>query len=309
MADVSNPIDLSLLPAPNVVEPLNFEEILEARKARLLALFAAEDRDAVAKALALESEPLTIALEENSERELILRQRVNEAARAVLLAFARGADLEHIAAEYGVARLVIQPAQPNAIPPVDAVMEEDEDLRYRAQLAWEGLSTAGPRGAYEFHARSAHGQIADVTAVSPEPCDILVSVLSRENDGTASAEVLTAVRAALSDEDVRPMGDRVTVQSSRITPYTVKAVLYMKGDGPGRDVALAAARAGCEAYVYRTRRQGVSVWRSAITASLHVEGVDHLDLIEPAADIVLDRTQAGTCMGVDIAISDEVADA
>jgi len=31
-------------------------------------------------------------------------------------------------------------------------------------LAWEGLSTAGPRGAYEFHARSAHGQVASRTA-------------------------------------------------------------------------------------------------------------------------------------------------
>jgi phage-related baseplate assembly protein len=204
--------------------------------------------------------------------------------------------------------LTVQEAQPNAIPPVDAVMEDDEDLRYRAQLAWEGLSTAGPRGAYEFHARSAHGQIADVSAISPEPCDILVSVLSREDDGTAGDKILAAVRTALSDEDVRPMGDRVTVQSSQITTYTVKAVLYMKGDGPGRDVALAAARAACEAYVYRSRRQGVSVWRSAITASLHVEGVDHLDLEEPAADIVLDRTQAGTCLGVEIEIGDETDD-
>lgn len=309
MAAISSPIDLSQLPAPSVVETLNYEEILEARKARVIALFAAEDRDAVAKALALESEPITVVLQENSERELILRQRINEAARAVLLAFAQKADLEHLAAEYGVQRLVIQPADPNAIPPVAAVMESDEDLRYRAQLAWEGLSTAGPRGAYEFHARSAHGQVADVTAISPEPCDVVVSVLSREGDGTANDPVLAAVRAALSDEDVRPMGDRVTVQSSRIVSYVVRAQLYLKGEGPGRDVALAAARAACEAWVYRTRRQGKSVWRSAITASLHVEGVDHLDLTEPAANIVLDQTQAGTCTDVEITIAGEVADA
>ena len=125
-----------------VVEALDFERILEERKARYIALFAQDEQSAVAKALALESEPLTILLQENSEREVILRQRVNEAARAVLLAFAQKADLEHIAAEYGVRRLVIKPADTSTIPPTDAIYESDDALRERAQMAWEGLSTA-----------------------------------------------------------------------------------------------------------------------------------------------------------------------
>jgi len=307
MPAISSPIDLSQLPAPSVVEALNYEEILEQRKARVIALFASEDQAAVAKALALESEPITVVLQENSERELIIRQRVNEAARAVLLAFARRADLEHIAAEYGVYRLTVRPADPSAVPPVAAVMESDDDLRFRAQLAWEGLSTAGPRGAYIFHARSAHGEIADVSAISPDPCDILVSVLSREGDGTAGDQILAAVRLALSDEDVRPMGDRVTVQSSRVVPYTVRARLFLKGDGPGREVALAAARKACEAWVYRSQRQGKSVWRSAIIAALHVEGVEHVELTEPATNITLDETQAGTCTGVELTIEGDDA--
>lgn len=301
----SNIIDLSQLPAPNVVEPLDFERILEERKARYIALFAQDEQTAVAKALALESEPLTIALQENSEREVIFRQRVNEAARAVLLAFARGSDLEHIAAEYGVRRLVIKPADTSAIPPTAAVHESDDALRERAQMAWEGLSTAGPRDSYIFHALSADGRVSDASATSPEPCDIVVSVLSWETDGTASPEVLQAVHAKLSDEDIRPMGDRLTVQSSVIVPYVVRAVLHMKGQGPGRSVALQAAREACKAYVNRPRRQGVSVWRTAITAALHVEGVDHLELIEPAADILLDATRAGTCTAIEVAIPDE----
>ncbi|WP_459614359.1 baseplate assembly protein [Bordetella sp. 2513F-2] len=301
----SNTIDLSQLPAPLVVEQLDYERLLEARKARIIALFAADEQTAVAGALALESEPMTILVQENTERELILRQRVNDAARAVLLAFAKGSDLEHIAAEYGVSRLTIKSADPNTMPPTPAVMEEDEDLRDRAQLAWEGLSTAGPRGAYEFHARSAHGLVADASAISPEPCDIVVSVLSREGDGTASEEVLSAVRAALSDEDVRPLGDRVTVQSSQIIQYNVVARLYLKGNGPGQEVTQQTAISACAAYVQRPRRQGVSIWRSALTAALHVEGVDHLELLEPATDILLDSTQAGTCMSLNVTIAEQ----
>jgi phage-related baseplate assembly protein len=300
-----NTIDLSQLPAPDVVEALDYEQILETRKARYLALFAQEDQDAVAKALALESEPLVIVLQENAEREVILRQRVNDAARAVLLAFARGKDLEHIAAEYGVSRQVIQAAIPDAMPPVDAVYESDDELRERAQMAWEGLSTAGPRDGYVFHALSADGQVADATATSPAPCDVLVCVLARAGDGKAGPELLANVRAKLNDEDIRPMGDRVTVQSSQIIPYRVRAILHMKGEGPGRTVALDAARAACTAYVNRARRAGVSVWRSALTASLHVEGVDHLELVEPAGDLVLTATQAATCAGVELSIAAE----
>lgn len=299
----SNTIDLSLLPPPDVVEQLDYERILETRKARIIALFAAEDREAVAKTLALESEPLTIQLEENAERELILRQRVNEAARAVLLAFAKGADLENIAAEYGVQRLTIRAEDLTVSPPVEAVMEPDDELRDRAQLAWEGLSTAGPSGAYEFHARSAHGQIADASAISPDPCDVLMSILSRDGDGTASETILAAARLALNDEDIRPMGDRVTVKSSVIRRYNVRATLHLKGQGPGRSVATAAANASIGAFVNRPRRQGVSVWRSALTAALHVEGVDHLVLHEPAADILLQPTEAGTCISVSIDIA------
>ncbi|HCQ47233.1 hypothetical protein AKG08_24860 [Achromobacter piechaudii] len=300
-----NIIDLSQLPAPDVVEALDYEQILETRKARYLALFAQEDQDAIAKALALESEPLVIVLQENAEREVILRQRVNDAARAVLLAFARGKDLEHIAAEYGVSRQLIQAANPDAVPPTDAVYESDDELCERAQMAWEGLSTAGPRDGYVFHALSADGAVADATATSPQPCDVLICVLSREGAGAASAQLVAKVTAKLSDEDIRPMGDRLTVQSSQIVTYRVRAVLHMKGEGPGRTVALDAARRACEAYVNRPRRAGVSVWRSALTASLHVEGVDHLELLEPAADLVLTPVQAATCAGIELSIAVE----
>ena len=91
-----------------------------------------------------------------------------------------------------------------------------------------------------FHALSADGRVSDASAISPDPCDVVVSVLSWETDGTAGADVLQAVRVKLSDEDIRPMGDRVTVQSSVIVPYAVRAVLHMKGQGPGRSVALQA---------------------------------------------------------------------
>ncbi|RTM42003.1 baseplate J/gp47 family protein, partial [Enterobacter hormaechei] len=101
------------------------------------------------------------------------------------------------------------------------------DYRLRIQQAFEGLSTAGSTGAYQFHGRSADGRVADISVISPEPACVTVSVLSRENNGVASDELLAIVRDALNDEDVRPVADRVTVQSAKIIDYKITASLYL----------------------------------------------------------------------------------
>ena len=85
-------IDLSQLPAPIVVEVLDYEDILAERKATLISLYPEEQREAVARTLSLESEPIVKLLQENAYREVILRQRVNDAAKAVMLAHAATGD-------------------------------------------------------------------------------------------------------------------------------------------------------------------------------------------------------------------------
>ncbi|MBR9880789.1 MAG: baseplate assembly protein [Gammaproteobacteria bacterium] len=303
---MSSPIDLSRLPAPDVVEVLDFEAVLAERKAALVALYPTDEQDAIAALLELESEPLTKLCEENAYRELHWRQRVNEAAKAVMLAHSRDGDLDQLAANYNVERLTIAPGDPSAVPPVPPTLESDEDLRLRAQRAFEGLSVAGPRGAYVFHALSADGRVADATAISPAPCEALVTVLSRLGDGTADQELIDTVTAALSAEDVRPVGDRLTVQSARIVGYSVEAVLYLY-PGPEQEPILAAAQAALDAYVSTQRRLGRDIRLSAVYAALHVEGVQRVELVSPAADVVLDETQAAHCTGTNVSIggSDE----
>ncbi|WP_413504288.1 baseplate assembly protein [Serratia grimesii] len=292
-------IDLSQLPAPNIVEPLDYETLFAERKATLISLYPADQQEAVARTLALESEPIVKLLQENAYREVLLRQRVNDAAKAVMLAHATGEDLDQLGANFNTPRLVIAPADEGAIPPTPAVMEADEDYRLRLQDAFEGMSTAGSAGSYRFHARSADGRVADVTAISPSPANVIVTVLSRDGDGSASAELLQVVSATLNDEDVRPVADRVIVQSAKIAPYAIEAVLYLY---PGPEVApiLTAAKQRLHNYVLTMRRLGRSIRRSGIIAALTVEGVERVEVAQPASDIVLDKTQAGYCTGVNI---------
>lgn len=287
-------IDLTQLPDPTVIEDIDFEVILARRKQRLLAAMPAALRDGVAAALALETEPLTILLQENACTEMVLRQRINEGARAVMLARATGPDLDVVAANLDTRRKVIRPADPDAVPPTEAVMEGDDELRVRAQQAFERMSVAGPRGAYIGHALSADDRVADVSADSPAPAEVVVSVLAHEGDGTASAELLAVVEAALSDEDVRPVSDRLTVQGAHIVPYAVAATLYVY-PGPEAEPVMAAAETALKRYTARQHRLGRDIRRSALYAALHVEGIQRVELHEPIADMVLAGHEAGYC--------------
>lgn len=291
---MSGLIDLSLLPAPDVVETLDYETLYAERKAMFIALFPVEQRDAITRTLALESEPLTKLLQLSVYHELLLRQRVNEAASANMLAYAAGSDLDQLAANVNVQRLVITAEDTTAIPPIEAVMESDADLRTRTQQAFEGLSVAGPTAAYEFHARSADGRVADASAVSPSPAAVTVTVLSREGNGSTSDELLQAVDAALNAENVRPVADRVTVQSAVIIPYEIAATLYVY-PGPEAEPIRIAAEARLQTYITAQHRLGRDIRRSAIFAALHVEGVQRVDLESPVEDIVLDKSQASYC--------------
>ncbi|EAN5515813.1 baseplate assembly protein [Salmonella enterica] len=282
-------VDLSQLPVPDVVEELDYETILAERIATLISLYPEDQQEAVARTLALESEPVVKLLQENAYREVIWRQRVNEAARAVMLAYAIDSDLDNIGVNFSVERLVVTPADDTTIPPTPAEMELDADYRLRIQQAFEGLSVAGPVGAYQYHGRSADGRVGDISVISPSPACVTISVLSRENNGVASEELLAIVRNALNAEDVRPVADRVTVQSAEIVNYQINATLYLY-PGPESEPIRAAAEAKLKAYISAQHRLGRDIRKSAIYAALHVEGVQRVELAAPVADIVLDNT-------------------
>lgn len=294
---MSTTIDLTLLPAPAVVEALDFETIYAQRKAAMIALWPAEQQAEIAATLELESEPLARLLQENTYREILLRQRINDAARAVMLAYAEKSDLDQLAANAGVQRLVLTPADPEN--GIEAVMESDTDLRYRVQLAPESLSVAGPEGAYQSLALKADSRVLDASVDSPEPATVVVTVLSREGNGQASAELVAAVLAALSGKTVRPVTDKVVVQSAAIVPYQVKATLYTY---PGPDAAevLAASRKQLDAYVAVCHRLGTPPVLSGIYAALTVAGIQRVALDLPAADLVIGPAQAAYCTNIEL---------
>lgn len=289
-------IDMDKLPAPEVVEQIDYETVLAAMKTDLIAR-----APNLAETLELESEPIVKLIEVCAFRETLFRQRVNEASKAVMLAYAGGSDLDQIAARYNVQRLLIDAGDPDAVPTVPATFEDDISLRRRVQLSFEGYSTAGPEGAYIFHALSADADVLDASVASPSPGVVVVTVLSRTGDGSADAALLNAVDTTLNADDIRPLTDQVTVQSAEIVTYSVTASLTLY-PGPDSVVVLANAQSALDTYISSNHRLGRDITLSGLYAALHQEGVQNVNLSAPIADIVINNHQAAHCTGTTITI-------
>lgn len=280
-------IDLSQLSPPDIVEALDFEALL----AQMVADLQARDPEFTA---ILESDPAVKVLEVAAFRELLIRQRVNEAARAVMLATSAGADLDQVAARFNVARLVVDPGDPTAVPPIAPTLEDDERLRARAQLALEGLTNAGTVGSYTFHALSAGAAVKDVDVACVTPGQVDVTVLSTVGDGTPDAALLTTVSDALNADGVRPLCDTINVAAPVILPFTITATLTFYS-GPDTEVVRQTAEDAVTAFTEEHHRLGHDITRSGLLAALHQPGVHNVTLTSPAADIVIPPNQAAFC--------------
>ncbi|AOJ71044.1 MULTISPECIES: baseplate assembly protein [Burkholderia] len=169
--------------------------------------------------------------------------------------------------------------------------EETERLRERIQLAPEAFSTAGPRLAYVFHAKSAHQSIVDVSVIGPEmaardgrlvsvngvpPGSVRVHPLV--DTGLPGDDILALVAQALDDEKKRPLTDFVEVRAPKPVDYAIDARLTLYKDADAGTV-LAQARAAANAYrANRSAGLGRDIVPAQLTAALQVRGVYDVDL-------------------------------
>lgn len=285
-------IDLSRLPPPDAVKPLDFELLWNSIVADVVA-----DVPEAAPVLALKSELITKVGRAFAFRIMLMRNEMNQAVRAVMPALAQKADLDHVASIVGVFRLVVDEGDPaQGIAPT---LESDDDMRRRIVLAPAGFSVAGPDDAYVFHALSADGAVKDASPTSPEEGVVLVTVLARAGDGTAAPELLDIVRAALSPKNKRPLTDNVQVQSAVIRPYAIRARVWTFG-GPDPAVVIANSRRSIEVFVEENRFLGRDINESSLKAALTVAGVQRVKLLDFADDLVMDDTECGFCTGIEI---------
>jgi len=278
-------INLSLLPAPIVIENLSYEAILQQNIKELQRLLPDWQ--------GLESDMYMPLLEAFAYRELWLRKRINNAAKAVLLPHAIGSDLDNLASFYNVVRKIVVAANPVAIPPILEVLESDDVLRQRIQLALYQFSTAGAVESYQFHAFDTDVLVKDVSVDSPTPGEVRVFILSRVGDGSASAALVAKVLAHLSQDKVRPLTDHVSVVAATIVPFTINATIYYYGNYAFNIVKIESEKR-LTIYLQAMQKLGNNIHASAIHGALQSEGVQRVDL-HGFVDVIINPDQAAYC--------------
>lgn len=266
---------LSSLPHPDVLERLDYEAILAEMivdaEARFVAAGIAYDVGQ------LEIDPVVIVLQAAAYRETLLRGRVNDAAaRANLIAFAGGSDLDHQAAFYDVTRLAD---------------EEDAALRKRVVLAIQGRSTGGPEERYAFIARSADIRVQEVAVyrVDGGP-HIRVAIRSTDNGGVPDAEILDAVEAAVTAKGVAVVSDDIEVLSGVTAIVDVAARIWLLPNAP--ITIFDGLEEHLRAVWEKESGMGFDLNISWIKARLHVAGVARIEVLSPAAPVVVDDNEA-----------------
>ena len=298
-------VDFSQLPEPNLIQELDYESIFNERKEKFIALYPATEQNQWRTILNRESDPVVKVLQENAYLELLYRNKCNADARSLLLAYAEGSDLDHLAlTEYGLIRLIVTPADNSVVPPSPAIYESDERLRERCLLSFDGMNTAGSANAYRYFALSADGRVDGIKVKSDEetPCflDIVITQVDSEN-GAASAELIQIVQTALDPDTVRPVGDRPTVKSSIATNYQIEASLYV-GKNAEDALLLEAANIRLDKYIKNAQKNGESIYLSAVYAALHVDGIERVEIISPIADLVMDSYHHPYCTAKNITV-------
>jgi len=228
-------------------------------------------------------------LEVAAYRELLLRNRINAAARANLLAFAIGSDLDHLAACYGVERLADD----------SGASEDDEALRARTRSRIIGFANAGGAAHYRYWALSASPDVADVEVDSPEPGRVRISVLVTGD--TVSPAVLDAVRAVVLRDDIRVLTDTVDVVSAELLPVSVNARIWLYPDAPAE--TLSAIRVVFESAFAGNAGLGWDLTRSWIIGQLQRPGVQRVELLSPLSDIKAVSNQAVRLGGFTLELS------
>ena len=277
---MSTQVDLTKLPAPQIIEEPEFETVLKEMRADL------RKRAPGFTAGHLESDPaVKIAAGDWRTKRCCSERRINRAVQSGDARARKQAPTSRTSRLFSAfERQIVDEGDPEALPPRPPVYESDGRLRQRTQSALESFSTAGPVGAYVHHALSASTEVHDVAASSPAPGTVRVAVMSTADDGQPSDDLIATVRLALSDEDVRPLTDKVVVVKAgkRSTSVAGTLTLYR---GPQSELAASAAKESLAVFLAKQRRLGEPITIDGLHAALRVEGVKKIALTSPSGDI------------------------
>lgn len=263
-----------------VLEQIDTEDILSARMMRFKELWAKYDPPMSAQydVENLEFDPIKINQEASTYFELMLRDRVNQAARSITLAYAIGTDLDAIASRY-----------PGGVPRLEG--EADDRYRRRIWLSPNTLSPHGTAEAYEFWALTALPELRDVTATRHVahdyyPTILITCLMQPPHDPAPSDEQLVRIRTYIQNLSRMGLTDVISVNKPKVREIDYKVAVWLY-PGTLQDQCLAKVEANLKRAIENQYWLGHDHSLMAINACCAMQGVHHVEVVEPKTDVMV----------------------
>ncbi len=179
--------------------------------------------------------------------------------------------------------------------------QTDDEFRPSVIAAPDGFTTCGPRSAYVWHAKAANTYVFDASCLGPDDTDYLApaagevaiflllayldddGALVHVTDAGVIAAIIAIVEAALSADEVRPIGDLVTVAEAVPVAYTVEVEYYIPQSEAANVAAIqAAVEAAQDAYMdWQESAIGRDIDPSELHDRLYQAGARRINIISP----------------------------
>ncbi|MCS0306337.1 baseplate J/gp47 family protein [Vibrio diabolicus] len=330
----------SPLPVPKILATPGFEKLYPELKRELLSALekiAPDDVNAIAETLENNAEILTKFTQAFTVVLQNHYRRWNDKSLQMFGMYASEDDMvDVIVSDMGLERLTLEPGDPNAFPPIEPVVESNEQLLTRYYLAMFALATTGTRNGYRFHAMTL-GAMPDMNIESPDENTVVVTyrfqsnelrgkakdasfeqvskntgrvkgyILSHSDDGTASEELLAATLEYMNHPSVAQATDELSIASAQIHRWQLDAVVYIP-QGPDRAVVKESVEAAAWLYGKEQHVLAGKIDRSMIDhkllAATNSSGL-RVEIISPASNINCDNSGAPYLESVNIRIEYE----
>ena len=176
-----------------------------------------------------------------------------------------------------------------------AEIQSDDSYREDIRLAPENFSTAGPEGAYIYHAKRASSKITDVTVWSPEAGKVEVRPLLAGGK-LPGEEMLQQVKATLNDKTVRPLTDNISVLAPEKVSYSINLTYYIASANKTQATAIQnAVNAAVDDYVlWQKSKLGRDINPSELIVRVMAAGAKRVAVTAPAFTATTD-TQVAVC--------------
>ena len=265
-------LELTALPAPDVLETLDYDTILTDLLSRMRTINPNYTN-------LVEGDPAYSVLQTNAYESVMLRKRVNDAVRAVLATHAIGSDLDNLAALFSLLR------------------DGKTDKAFRPEVL-NYLKTISP-GSPEWYRKYAleandppkgeslltGDKIVEARAFKTcTPGQVLVFVQPDTPGAIAVGDVPGQVQEYLREEPHLFMGDTVTVRTIDKKDYALTARIRVV---PGFSVAdvLSTVQKQANAFVRERKIIGREIPLSDIYATFASDAISEFRLVSPAASI------------------------